>query len=141
MPRLYPSWIEISVNDLDRALGFYRAVFELTDTPIYHEPSAVIAVLLPSEKSMSNPGVSLVKSPLHKPADGGTIVNFHIDSHHALEAAVRRIREFGGVLDSEIIDTGDGVRYINILDSEGNRIALSSYEALDGEDNLGKLSD
>jgi predicted enzyme related to lactoylglutathione lyase len=38
MPALYPSWIEIPVSDLDRALAFYRAVFALTDTPFDDEP-------------------------------------------------------------------------------------------------------
>jgi hypothetical protein len=67
MTVLYPSWIEIPASDLERALAFYRGVFGLTDTPLYNEPPATIAVLLPSEKSVRNPGVSLVKSPLHKP--------------------------------------------------------------------------
>lgn len=131
---LYPSWIEISVNDLDRALRFYREVFGLTDTPIYDEPPAMIAVLLPSDKSVRSPGVSLVKSALHKPYAGGAVVNFHVDKHETLDNAIKRISELGGTVDTEIIDTGDGVRYINVLDCEGNRIALSSYEPLDWED-------
>lgn len=134
MPALYPSWIEISVNDLDRALRFYREVFGLTDTPIYDKPPALIAVLLPSDKSVRNPGVSLVKSPLHKPHAGGAVVNFHVDTHDALNIAIRRVPELGGVVDMEVVDMGDGVRYVNILDCEGNRIALSSYESLEGED-------
>ncbi len=134
MPPLYPSWIEICVNDLDRALRFYREVFGLTDTPVYDEPPALIAVLLPSDKSVRNPGVSLVKSPLHKPSAGGAVVNFHVDTHEMLNTAIRRIPELGGSVDTEVVDTGDGMRYINVLDCEGNRIALSSYEPLEGED-------
>lgn len=50
MPKLYPSWIEIPVADMDRALAFYRAVFGLVDTPLVDEPPDMrIAVLLPSE--------------------------------------------------------------------------------------------
>lgn len=131
MPPLYPSWIEIPVDDLDRALTFYRAVFGLTDTPLYDEPPARIAVLLPSEKSVRNPGVSLVKSPLHHPADGGAVINFHVDTHAALATALSQIQAHGGTVDTDIIDMGDGVRYINVLDCEGNRIALSSYEGLE----------
>lgn len=131
IPALYPSWIEIPVSDLERALAFYRAVFELTDTPLYHEPPAQIAVLLPSEKEFRNPGVSLVQSPAHKPGDSGAQINFHVDTHAALATAILRVKEFGGVVDSELIDMGDGVRYLTLLDCEGNRIALSSYEPPD----------
>jgi predicted enzyme related to lactoylglutathione lyase len=101
---LYPSWIEIPAADLERALRFYRGVFELTDTPLYHEPPMQIAVLLPSDKSLRNPGVSLVYSPTHKAGDAGP-----------------QVKQLGGV------------RYITLLDSEGNRIALSSYEPLDDD--------
>jgi hypothetical protein len=133
MSLLYPSWIEIPVSDLERALAFYRAVFGLTDTPTYDEPSGLIAVLLSSDKAVRGPGVSLVKSPLHKPADGGAVVNFHIDTHEALDSAVQRVPALGGTVDTAVVDMGDGVRYINLLDCEGNRIALSSYEPLPDE--------
>jgi uncharacterized protein len=132
MSSLYPSWIEIPVSDLDRALRFYRAVFGLTDTPIYHDfPPQVIAVLLASEKSARAPGVSLVKSPTHTPGSGGAQVNFHVDTHAALQTAIATITAHGGMLNGEIVDMGDGTRYITARDSEGNIIALSSYESLD----------
>lgn len=133
MPNLYPSWIEIPVRDLDRALAFYRAVFDLTDTPIYDDPPTKIAVLLPSEKSVKGPGVSLVFSPNHEPHDGGLLVNFHIGTHDALLTIITRVTEQGGVVDTEIVDEGDGQRYITLLDSEGNRLALSSYEPPDND--------
>ena len=128
---LYPSWIEIPVNDLDRAIAFYRAVFSLTDIPLYDDPPSLIALLLPSEKSVRNPGVSLVKSPTHRPADAGVQINFHVDTHANLATALMHVRELGGNVDTEIVDMGDGVHYLTLLDSEGNRIALSSYEPLD----------
>jgi hypothetical protein len=134
---LYPSWIELPAADLDRALAFYRGVFGLTETPVYLEPPATIVVLLPSEKRLMRPGVSLVKSPLHKPSDGGAVVNFHVDRHDALAAAIERIAELGGQVDTQVVDGGDGVRYISVLDSEGNRIALSSYEAPEEDTDAG----
>jgi uncharacterized protein len=129
MTPLYPSWIEIPVNDMHRALAFYRAVFGLTDTPLYDdEPPALIAVLLASDKSVRNPGVSLVKSPLHVVGRGGVVVNFHVGDYTALEAALTQARLHGGTLLQEVQDMGDGVRYVNLLDCEGNAIALSGYE-------------
>lgn len=134
MPKLWPSWIEIPVNDLDRALAFYRAVFGLTDTPLYEdEPPARIAVLLPSEKSVRNPGVSLVQSPRHMPNSGGAQINFHVGDHAALDAAVTSALAHGGAVTLPMVDMGDGVHYLVLLDSEGNSIALSSYEGPDSD--------
>jgi uncharacterized protein len=132
MPVLYPSWIEIPVADLQRALRFYRAVFALHDTPLYDEPPARIAVLLSSEKEMRAPGVSLVQSPAHIPSPDGVVVNLHLGDHSALATTLRRVAEHGGQVASVLQDAGDGQQYITIRDSEGNTLALSSYEPLDG---------
>jgi uncharacterized protein len=131
MHPLYPSWIEIPAADLERARAFYRAVFGLTETPLYDEPPMRIVVLRMSDKDRGTPGVSLVQSPLHRPADGGAVVNFHVGSHARLAEALAQVTAHGGVIDHNVIDEGDGVRYVNLLDCEGNRIALSSYEGPD----------
>jgi predicted enzyme related to lactoylglutathione lyase len=130
MPRLYPSWIEIPVDDFDRAIAFYRAVFDLAEIPIYDEPPMRIALLLASEKDVRSPGVSLVASPTHRPGTSGAQINFHVDTHAALNIALKQVQVHGGMIDDDVVDMGDGVRYITVLDSEGNRIALSSYEPL-----------
>ena len=134
MPTLYPSWIELPVADLDRALAFYRAVFGLTDIPLYQqEPSTRIAVLLPYDKSVRAPGVSLVQSPLHVPGNGGVQVNFHMGDHATLDRAQEMALARGGAIIHPLIDMGDGVRYVTLRDSEGNHIAISSYGPLEGE--------
>jgi uncharacterized protein len=131
MPPLYPSWIEIPAAELERALAFYRAVFGLNDTPIYNDASpARIAVLLPSDKRQRNPGVSLVHSPLHTPCAGGPLINFHLGDHAALTQAITHATAHGGQIVTPIVDTGDGVRYGVLRDSEGNTLAVSSYEPL-----------
>jgi predicted enzyme related to lactoylglutathione lyase len=104
-------------------------VFELADTPLYDdEPPARIAVLLPSEKSVRTPGVSLVQSPDHTPSPHGPQVNFHVGNHGQLRAALAAAAAHGGTQTRDVTDTGDGVRYVAIQDCEGNTIALSSYE-------------
>lgn len=133
MPALYASWIELPASDLDRAVAFYRAVFGLEETPFFEEPPAKIALLVASEKEMGKPGVSLVLSPLHQPSSGGVIINFHVDTHSDLDRALQIICTTGGSVEGEVVDMGDGVRYVHVRDSEGNRIALSSYEPHDGE--------
>ena len=130
MAKLYPSWIEIPVNDMDRALTFYRAVFELTDTPIYDEPPALIAVLLPSDKSVRNPGVSLIKSPRHTPSAGGGQINFHIGDYASFNKALEAVKAHRGEI-HEIVEMEDGVKYAILADSEGNTVAISAYEESD----------
>ncbi len=131
MKLLYPSWVEIPVIDLDRALAFYRAVFELADIPVYdEEPGTRIAVLLPSEKGQRRPGVSLVQSLRHLPCGGGVQINFHIGDHAALEAALSTAAALGGTMVAPVADTNDGVRYALLRDTEGNPLAISSYEPL-----------
>ena len=134
MHPLYPSWIEIPVNDLERALRFYRAVFGLADTPIYDDPPYLIAVLRPSDKSSGAPGVSLVKSPRHVPCSGGPQVNFHLGDHAALAAAIEQVTAHDGTLAGEVMNTTEGERYVAVRDCEGNTLALSSYEPPDGVD-------
>lgn len=128
MPNLYPSWIEIPAADLKRALRFYRAVFALSDTPLFDEPPARIALLLPSDKALRAPGVSLVQSPDHTPGPSGAVVNFHLGDHAALDAALEQVHMHGGQALGAPVDAGDGQRYCLVHDSEGNPIALSSYE-------------
>lgn len=128
MSGLYPSWIEIPAENLERALSFYRAVFRLTDTPIYDDyPPARIALLLPSDKSHRNPGLSLVHSPKHKPTPYGTQINFHVGSHAKLDKAIEIALANGGTISDPTVELEDGVKYAVLLDSEGNSIALSSY--------------
>lgn len=126
---IYASWIEIPVADFDRALLFYRAVFELENTPIYNEPTMRIAVLSPSNKSEQQPGISLVQSPLHH-AGQGIVVNFHVGNYTAFDHALVQVRALGGQIVDTVTHMDDGVRYVNLRDCEGNSIALSAYEAL-----------
>ncbi|GAB4517256.1 MAG: hypothetical protein OHK0046_23630 [Anaerolineae bacterium] len=116
------------MTDLNRAQAFYRAVFDLQETPLYDEPPAKIILLASSDKAVQKPGISLVQSPLHKPSDGGAVINFHIGNYEAFDAALKHVRQLGGTVDTDIVDMGDGVKYVNLLDCEGNRIALSAYE-------------
>lgn len=132
MAKLYPSWIEIPVSNLERAIAFYRLVFDLDEIPVYEDdPPARIAVLLPSEKSVQNPGVSLVQSPTHVPSRHGALINFHVGNHAALEKAVAIAQANAGSIAEPIVEMGDGVKYLVVLDCEGNSIALSSYEPVE----------
>lgn len=137
MPKLYPSWIEIPVSNFERAVAFYRVVFNLDEIPVYEDyPPARIAVLLPSEKNVQNPGVSLVHSPTHVPSKHGALINFHVGNHAVLEKAIEMALANAGSISEPLVDMGDGVKYVILVDSEGNSIALSSYEPIEEEKSL-----
>ena len=132
MAPLYPSWIEIPVTDLDRARTFYRTVFALTDTPTYdNTPPLRSVVLRPSVKEQGVPGVSLVWSPEHTPSRGGVEINFHVGAHARLTTALEQVERSGGTVRGAVVEESDGVRYVRLWDSEGNPIALSSYESVE----------
>ncbi len=52
-----------------------------------------------------------------------------------MEKAIEMALVNSGSISEPIVDMGDGVKYSAILDSEGNSIALSSYESINGEGN------
>jgi predicted enzyme related to lactoylglutathione lyase len=135
---LYPSWIEIPVVDLARAAAFYGAVFGLSEveTHAFSEQEQMLeaAVLSASDKPAQAPGVSLVQSSRHQPSAGGVQVNFHVGDHTALARALTIVTEQGGAVVNAVVDAGEGVQYAVVQDTEGNRIALSGYDAIGGLD-------
>ena len=134
MTKLYPSWIEIPVSNLERAMAFYRVVFHIDEIPVYEDyPPARIAVILPSEKNVQNPGVSLVQSPTHVPSKHGALINFHVGNHAVLEKAIEVALANAGSISEPLVDLDDDVKYVVLVDSEGNSIALSSYEPVEDE--------
>ena len=80
----------------------------------YDEPSTRIVVLLPSDKSVRATGVSLVQSPQHVPRDSGILINFHIGDHATLTTALPMAIAYGGAITAQVVDMGDGVRYVTL---------------------------
>lgn len=129
MHPLYPSWIEIPVEDLARALNFYRTLFGLSDTPTFdHDPNMQGALLRPSNKNQGVPGVSLVQTPQQRPSPQGVRLNFHLGPYAALQQALQRVPQLNGQVLQPIADDGDGVQYALVTDSEGNCFTLSAYQ-------------
>lgn len=131
---LYPSWIEIPATDLDRAVAFYRSVFEIEEVTLHQfdegGESMHVALLLASDKGSARPGVSLVKSPRHQPCAGGPQVNFHVGTPADLLRAIRAVIAAGGLVVRQAVEMSDDVSYAVVRDSEGNTIALSAFEEI-----------
>jgi hypothetical protein len=122
---LRPTWIEIPVQDLCRAMDFYQTVFDLEPTGIVADQARYRATLLHftpegvSELSLNQPAE-------FEPFDHGMPlylrVGGDVDSHLA------RIEAAGGRIIESRIATLEGMddTYATCLDTEGNLLALSA---------------
>lgn len=113
------SYVEIPVNDLDRATAFYRAVFgfELERATIDGYEMA----LFPHAEGRPGASGALVKGDVYEPSKAGAIVYLSVaDMDRALTLATKN----GAQVLYPKKDIGDHGVVAEIEDSEGNRIAL-----------------
>lgn len=112
-------YVEIPVTDMDRAVGFYTAVFgaDLQRQTVDGYDMA----LFPAD---GGPGATaaLAKGDVYRPSKDGAIVYFGVAD---IEATVARATAAGGRVLYPVKDIGEFGFVAEIEDSEGNRIALS----------------
>jgi len=117
-------WIDIPVKNLNRAIGFYTAVLDMT---LKREdfPSLSIALVPHAEGEI---GVCLFPaSPEgNQPSEHGPLI--YLNCEGRLADALEMVEERGGAIVKGRHSIGEfGWRAI-VRDSEGNRIALRSRE-------------
>jgi predicted enzyme related to lactoylglutathione lyase len=115
------AYFEIPVTDLDRAVAFYEAVFEIRLERT--EIDGYAMALFPFDES--KPGITgaLAKGDVYLPSKTGTIVYLAtLDIDRTLE---RVIAQGGKILYAKKMVSA-GLYVAEFEDSEGNRIALSS---------------
>jgi predicted enzyme related to lactoylglutathione lyase len=118
-------WFEIPVGDMDRAVGFYEAVFGFKLSR--HQMGPLDMAWFPGVQDGMGAAGSLVKYPAaYKPSADGTLIYFTAFSGD-LANELSRVEAAGGkVLEPKRLITQE-IGYMGIvLDSEGNRIALHS---------------
>ncbi|WP_425619199.1 VOC family protein [Anatilimnocola sp. NA78] len=112
-------WVDIPVQDLDRALAFYRAV--LANDASKQEYSGGEFGLLDHENGN---GGCLVKNAAEVSATSGLLVYFNADGR--IRDAVAQAEKLGSKILEPVHSIGPhGFRAV-LLDSEGNKIALHS---------------
>ena len=115
------NWFEIFVADLPRATRFYEATL---NGKLRHEKSdGMEMAILP----YAEPGVggALCQSSGLKPGDGGTRIYLPAGKGEAaLDAAVRRAREAGGMVTLAKQAIGPHGWIALVRDTEGNTIGL-----------------
>lgn len=119
-------WFDIYVNDMDRAVDFYQAVFkqELETIGDPTDPS-VIMKSFPTDMAAYGAGGALVKREGAGPVTGGTIVYFGVEDCATEEA---RVSEAGGKVMNPKMSIGEFGFVSVCMDSEGNLFGLSSMK-------------
>lgn len=118
-------WIEIPVRDIERAMKFYRAVFDLQPTEISTDEvrrTTTVVNMTPEGR----PGISLNQTRNFEPGDRGPLV--YLDTGEDLTDHLNRVEPAGGKIVEPKTSMGAAGNYALILDSEGNRLALYSYK-------------
>jgi predicted enzyme related to lactoylglutathione lyase len=116
-------WVDIPVDDLDRAVKFYSAL--LGEDVIKQASAGFTLGLLPhADTHVSG---CLVTSQDKRPSQQGPLIYLNVDGR--MDAAVSAVATHGGtVLQGKHQIGAHGFRAI-VLDSEGNKIALHSVQA------------
>ena len=114
-------WFDVPVLDLDRAIGFYSAVLGVTVKKEDFGPDFSIG-MLPHEEGQT--GGCLAKNDDFKPSADGIMVYFNCNGR--LRAAVAMVNTNGGTVQKDVHAIGPYGFRAEVLDSEGNCIALHS---------------
>ncbi len=113
-------WFDIPAIDLDRAISFYSAVL---GTPVKKEDVEGIALgMLPTPDGGQMGCICVVKD--FKPSADGIMIYLGVNGR--LKDAVAAVRANGGTVQSDIHSIGQYGFRAEVLDSEGNCIALHS---------------
>jgi predicted enzyme related to lactoylglutathione lyase len=117
-------WFEIPVTDMERAIAFYEAVFDvrLERTTIDGYDMALFPLV---EDGFGAPG-ALAKGEVYVPSRTGAILYFRVAD---LDAVLARAQQRGAAMLYPPKDVGEAGRVAEFEDSEGNRIALNQPPA------------
>lgn len=114
-------WFEVSVKDMNRAIIFYEAVFQIEIS--MHDMDGVIMGWFPENSNSHGITGSLVMHETHIPSEmGGALLYFTCTD---VAEELSRVEAAGGkVLKAKTL-IGNNHGYMGLfIDSEGNRIAL-----------------
>lgn len=117
-------WVEIPVKELERALAFYQAVFQLEPTEVVDDGERRTATLINAGEH-GRAGISLNQTAHFTPSDHGVFV--YLDAGEDLTEHLARIEPAGGTVVAGKTSMGEAGNYATFLDTEGNCMALYSY--------------
>ena len=117
-------WFEIPATDFDRALIFYREIFNVDIVEI--EMGGLKQGLFPhDDKSLVSGGI--VCGMDYKPSKEGSLV--YLNGGNDLTEVLSKVEPAGGKILMPKMHLGDEIGYIaHFIDVEGNRIGLHSKQ-------------
>lgn len=120
-------WVEVPVNDMERAIAFYEKVFDFTIER--HQMGPLDMGWFPWVENGLGSGGSLVKAEGHyAPSTGGVLIYFTAHSGD-LANELSRVESAGGKVVQPKTKISDEHGFMAvIIDTEGNRVALHSRQ-------------
>jgi predicted enzyme related to lactoylglutathione lyase len=118
-------WFDIYVNDMDRAVAFYEAVFQKTLEKITDPTGETQIMSFPTDMGFYGAGGALVKSKHAGPGVGGIMIYFNVDDCATEEA---RIVPAGGNIIRKKFSIGKFGWVSLCVDTEGNMFGLNSLK-------------
>lgn len=114
-------WFEIYVQEMERAQGFYEAVFQVTLEPLNVPDLEMLA--FPADRGSFGAAGALVRMPGMPSGGNSTLVYFRC-ADCAVEA--RRVVSSGGRLEREKMSIGEYGFIALAYDTEGNMFGMHS---------------
>lgn len=114
------AWVEIPVQDIERAARFYGRLLE-TDVTITDLPPRRMATLYFEPNEV---GGSLLQAPGFEPGSQGAHVYLNAGRGSDLEAMIERVRALGAEIIIPATAMGDDGRFATFKDTEGNTLSL-----------------
>lgn len=119
------NWFEIPVVNMDRAIGFYKAIFEINLGAMNMGP--IDMAMFPATGEGGSVGGALVKGEGYVPAQTGVVL--YLNANPDLQLVLDRVDAAGGTIQmgKTLISPENGYMAF-IVDTEGNRIGLHSND-------------
>lgn len=112
-------YFEIPVTDIDRAIKFYKSVFNFTFKREIIDKNEM--VLFPFAEENAGISGALAKGEVYKPTNNGVVIYFKTED---IDKTLKTAISSGGKILYPITSNGDLGFVAEFEDSEGNRIAL-----------------
>lgn len=112
------AWVEIPVKDIDRALAFYKAVFDLEPLISIADEVRRVAVLISDDQT----GLSLNQTLNFEPNHDGPLA--YIDMEQDFAAHLALVESAGGKILCPTTPMDKTTVYAIIEDTEGNAVAM-----------------